>query len=76
MTPTNFFNYTPKTPYDNTPVPTAEVGSVIKQEDWSVNAQFEDAEYQTITSILEQVDMATEYKKPLSVAHYEEENGY
>ena len=34
-TTTNFFIYTPKTPYDNTPVPSRKGRAVIKREDWS-----------------------------------------
>ena len=33
ITTTDFFIYTHKTPYDNTPVPSAEAGAVIKPED-------------------------------------------
>ena len=33
ITTTDSFIYTPKTPYDNTPVPSVEAGAVIKRED-------------------------------------------
>ena len=36
ITTTDFFIYTPKTPYDNTPVPSSEGGAVIKQEDQTI----------------------------------------
>ena len=66
---TNFSIYTPKIPYDTNPVPSSEGGAVIKREDWSDNAKFEAGEYQTISSILEQLDKATEIKKPLNSAN-------
>ena len=56
ITTTDFFIYTPKTPYDNTPVTSAEAGAFIKREEWSNNAKLEAGENQTISSILEQVD--------------------
>ena len=74
ITTTDFFIYTAKTPYDNTPVPSSEGGAVIKQEDWSDIVKFEAGEYQTISSILEQLDKATETKKPLNSADYVEDN--
>ena len=74
ITTTDFFIYTPKTPYDNTPVPSSEGGAIIKREDWSDNAKFEAGEYQTISSILEQLDKATETKKPLNSADYVEDS--
>ena len=74
ITTTDFFIYTPKTPYDNTPVPRAATGVVIKREDWSDNAKFEAGEYQTISSILEQLDKATETKKALNSADYVEDS--
>ena len=74
ITTTDFFIYTPKTPYDNTPVLSSEGGAVIKREDWSDNAKFEAGEYQTISSILKQLDKATETKKPLNSADYVEDN--
>ena len=66
ITTFDFFIYTPKTPYDNTPVPSSEGRAVIKREDWSDNAKFEAGEYETMSSILEQLDKATETKKPLN----------
>ena len=74
ITSTDFFIYTPKTPYDNTPVPNSEGGAVIKREDWSDNAKFAAGEYQTISSILEQLDKTTETKKPLNSADYVEDS--
>ena len=74
ITTTDFFIYTPKTPYDNTPVLSSEGGGVIKREDWSDNAKFEAGEYQTISSIPKQLDKATETKKPLNSADYVEDN--
>ena len=53
---TDFLIYTPKAPFDNTPVPSSEGGAVIKREGWSDNAKFEAGEYQTISSIMEQLD--------------------
>ena len=69
ITTTNFSIYTPKIPYNTTPVPSSEGGAVIKREDWSDNAKFEAGKYQTISSILEQLDKATETKKPLNSAN-------
>ena len=74
ITTTDIFIYTPKTPYDNTPVPSSEGGAVIKREDWSDNAKLEAGEYQTISSILEQVDKATQTKKPLNAVGYVEDS--
>ena len=74
ITTTDISIYTPKTPYDNTPVPSAEAGAVIKREDWSDKVKFEAGEYQTISSILEQLDKATETKKALTSADYVEDS--
>ena len=74
ITTTDFSIYTPKRPYDNTPVPSAEAGAVIKREDLSEKVKFEAGEYQTISSILEQLDKATETKKPLTNADYVEDS--
>ena len=73
-TTTDLFIHTPKTPYDNTPVLSSEGGAVIKRKDWSDNAKFEAGEYQTISSILEQLDKATETKKPLHTADHVEDS--
>ena len=62
ITTIDFFIYTHETPYDKTPVPSTEAGAVIKREDWSDKAKFEAGEYQTISSILEQLEKATETK--------------
>ena len=70
----DFFIKTPKTPYDNTPVPSAEAGAVIKRDEWSDFAKFEAGEYQTTSSILEQLDKATETKKPLNFADLVEDS--
>ena len=74
ITTTDFFIYTPKTPYENTLVPSSEGGAVIKRKDWSDNANFEAGEYQTISTILEQPDKATETKTPLKSADYVEDS--
>ena len=74
ITTTDLFIYTTKTPYDNTPVPSSEGGAVIKQEDWSDNAKFEAGKYRTFSSILEQLDKATETKTPLNSADYVEDS--
>ena len=46
--------YTPKTPYDSTPVTMRGDGAsvVLRHEDWSENAEFEEGEYFTIKSVL------------------------
>ena len=74
MPKADVFIYTPKSPYDNTPVPSGEGGAVIKREDWSDNATCEAGEYQTISSIIEQLDKATEVKKSLHSAGYYPKN--
>ena len=40
ITTTDFFIYIPKTPFDNTPVPSAAASAVIKREDYSGNVNF------------------------------------
>ena len=72
ITTTDIFIYTPKTPYGNTPVPSAAASAVIKREDWSDGAKFKAEQYEAISSILEQQDKATETKKPLNSADYVE----
>ena len=72
VTTTGFFIYTPKTSFDNIPVPSSEGGAVMKREDCSDIAKFEAGEYQTVSSILEQLDKATETKKPVNSAEYVE----
>ena len=74
VTTTDFFNCTPKTPYDNTLVPSGERGAFIKREDWSDNAKFEAGDYQTISSILKHLDKATEIKKPFNLSAYVEDS--
>ena len=68
--------YTPKTPYDSTPVTRRGDGSgvVVRQEDWSDNAEFEAGEYITIKSILKKLEKGTETKKPLTSTLFEDDN--
>ena len=56
--------YTPKTPYDSTPVTMRGDGAglVVRQEDWSDNAKFDAGEYITFKSILKKLEKGTETK--------------
>ena len=58
ITTTAYMIYTPKTPYDSTPVTMRGDGAgvVVRQEDWSDNAEFEAGEYITIKSILKKLE--------------------
>ena len=68
--------YTPKTPYDSTPVTIRGDGAgvVVRREDWSDNAEFDAGEYITIKSILKKLEKGTETKKPLTSTLFEDDN--
>ena len=74
ITTTEYMIYTPKTPYDSTPVTRGDAaGVVVKQEDWSNDAKFESGEYITVKSILKQSEKGTETRKPLTSALFEDD---
>ena len=68
--------YTPETSYDSTPVTIRGDGAgiVVRQEDWSDNADFEAGEYITIKSILKKLEKATETKKLSTSTLFEDDN--
>ena len=67
---TDYKIYTPKTPYDSTPVTIRGDGAgvVMRQEDWSDNAEFDAGEYITMESILKKLEKGTKFKKLLTSA--------
>ena len=70
ITTTDYFIYTPKTPYENTPKTSDGADVVIQQEDWSDNATFGAGEFRTINSILDKLEEGTETRKPINSAMY------
>ena len=70
ITTTDYFIYTPKTPYDSTPNTRDGADLVIQQEDWSDNATFEAGEFRTINSILQELEKGTETRRPINSATY------
>ena len=68
--------YSPKTPYDSTPVTIRGDGAgvVVRPEDWSDNTKFDAAEYITIKSILKKLEKGIETKKPLTSTLFEDDS--
>ena len=71
ITTTGYMIYTPKTPYDDMlPSNAGSSGgaTMVRREDWSDNATFNDGEYQTVDEILKLLEVGTSSKKPLAKA--------